>query len=120
MRRPSCLIALSFLTACGQESQELREPQSQEVAESPALPSVSHAPPTESSDASGPNIAITAAPGVAFNYRYAFRLPAQSIASVQEQHAQSCEKLGVNRCRITGMRYRLVNESDIEGMLAFK
>jgi hypothetical protein len=39
---------------------------------------------------------------------------------VQEQHAQACERLGLARCRITGMRYRLVNEQDIEGMLAFK
>ena len=28
--------------------------------------------------------------------------------------------LGVARCRITGMRYRVVNENDIEAMLAFK
>jgi hypothetical protein len=57
---------------------------------------------------------------VAFNYRYAFRLPANRIAGVQEEHAQACEKLGINRCRITGMRYRLVHENDIEAMLAFK
>ena len=65
-------------------------------------------------------IGPTAAPGVAFNYRYAFRLPAERIAQVQEQHAQICEALGVARCRITGMRYRVVNENDIEAMLAFK
>ncbi|WP_324750872.1 hypothetical protein SH591_05535 [Sphingomonas sp. LY54] len=69
---------------------------------------------------SGPAIAPTTAPGIAFNYRYAFRLPGQKIASVQEQHAQACEKLGLSRCRIAGMRYRLVNERDIEAMLAFK
>ena len=68
----------------------------------------------------GPNVSPTAAPGVAFNYRYAFRLPAQRIATVQEQHAQSCERLGVARCRITGMRYRVINDRDIEAMLAFK
>ena len=62
----------------------------------------------------------TAAPGVAFNYRYAFRLPAERVAEVQEQHAQACEQLGVARCRITGMLYRLVNDDDIEAMLAFK
>src|SRR5436853_1054630 len=67
----------------------------------------------------GPNVAVTAAPGVAFNYRYAFRLPKERVQSVQEQHAQACEKLGVARCRITGLRYRLVND-DIEAMLAFK
>ena len=69
---------------------------------------------------SGPNISPTAAPGVAFNYRYAFRLPAQRIAAVQEQHAQTCERLGVARCRITGMRFRVINDRDIEAMLAFR
>jgi hypothetical protein len=80
-------------------------------------------PPTASPEPlgrAGPGISPTAAPGVAFNYRYGFRLPAQRIGPVQEQHAQACEKLGPDRCRITGMLYRLVNESDIEAMLAFK
>ena len=53
----------------------------------------------------------TAAPGVAFNYRYAFRLAAQRVAEVQEQHAQMCERLAVARCRITGMLYRVVNDA---------
>ena len=68
----------------------------------------------------GPNVGPTAAPGVAFNYRYAFRLAAPRISEVQERHAQMCERLTVARCRITGMHYRVVNESDIEAMLAFK
>jgi hypothetical protein len=57
---------------------------------------------------------------VAFNYRHAFRLPGARIQEVQEQHAKACERLGLDRCRITGMHYRLVNERDIEAMLAFK
>jgi hypothetical protein len=67
----------------------------------------------------GPAVAVTAAPGVAFNYRYAFRAPKERVQSLQEQHAQACEKLGLARCRITGLRYRLVGD-DIEAMLAFK
>jgi len=70
--------------------------------------------------AAGPDIGPTAAPGVAFNYRYAFRLAAPRIAEVQEQHAQLCERLTVARCRITGLRYRVVNDRDIEAMLALK
>jgi len=65
-------------------------------------------------------IAVTAAPGVAFNYHYAFRLPSTSIAAVQEKHAQACEALGILHCRITGMRYRLIGENNVEAMLAFK
>ena len=65
-------------------------------------------------------IGVTAAPGVAFSYHYAFRLPSTRIAATQEAHAQACEKLGVARCRITGMRYRLIGENNVEAMLAFK
>lgn len=70
--------------------------------------------------AAGPDVAPTAAPGVAFNYRYSFRLEADRVAAVQERHAALCESLGVNRCRITGMYYRVRNERDIEARLSFK
>ena len=68
----------------------------------------------------GPNISVSAAPGVAFNYRYAFRLPNARIASAQEAHALMCERLGITRCRITGMRYSLVNERDVTASLELK
>ena len=94
-----------------------------------APPVVSSAPPgieaplarpEEPHIAPPPNTSPTAAPGVAFNYRYAFRLPGQRVSEVQEQHARACEQLGVSRCRITGMRYRVVNDRDVEALLAFK
>jgi hypothetical protein len=65
-------------------------------------------------------VAVTAAPGVAFNYHYAFSLPAERISAAQEDHAAACEKLGVARCRITGLRYQLIGEGRVEAMLAFK
>ena len=65
-------------------------------------------------------IGVTAAPGVAFSYHYGFRLPSANIAAAQEAHAQACEKLGVLHCRITGMRYRLLGENNVEAMLSFK
>ena len=67
-----------------------------------------------------PSISPTAAPGVAFNYRYAFRMPDVQIAGVQEVHAAACETLGISRCRITGLRYRLIDEDQVEGFLSFK
>jgi hypothetical protein len=73
-----------------------------------------------SADGAGPNVAVTAAPGVAFNYRYAYRLANARIQAAQEAHAQMCEKLTVARCRITGMRYSLVNERDISASLEIK
>jgi Domain of unknown function (DUF4349) len=68
----------------------------------------------------GPNVAVSAAPGVAWAYRYAYRLPNARIQAVQEAHAAMCEKLGVARCRITGMHYALVNETDIQANLELK
>ena len=59
-------------------------------------------------------------PAAAFDYRYAFRLPGNRISAVQEAHAQACEKLGIDKCRITGMRYRLVDSKDVEAMLALR
>lgn len=73
-----------------------------------------------SSDATAPGVNVTAAPGIAFAYSYAFRLPPARIAAAQETHAQACEKLGIAHCRITGMRYQLVGENDIRAMLAFR
>lgn len=67
-----------------------------------------------------PGINVTAAPGVAFAYRYDFRLAAARITATQERHAQACEKLGIDRCRITGMQYRLIGEDDVSAMLAFR
>lgn len=71
-------------------------------------------------DSAAPGINVTAAPGVAFTYDYDFRLPAARIAAAQEAHAQACEKLGVSRCRITGMRYSLTRDNQVSAMLAFK
>jgi hypothetical protein len=113
MRRVVCFAALG-LAACGQAPQRSEAPRptptSTESAAPPAAPAARDA---------GPNVSPTAAPGVAFNYRYAFRLPSERIAAVQERHAATCEALGVNRCRITGMLYRVVGENDVEAMLSF-
>jgi hypothetical protein len=68
----------------------------------------------------GGGIGVSAAPGVAFSYSYAFRLPNANIASVQESHAAACEKLGLDRCRITGMRYTVSDQDDVRAMLALK
>jgi hypothetical protein len=67
---------------------------------------------------SPPGIVPTAAPGVAFNYRYGFRLPDANISAAQEAHAAACEKLGLTRCRITGMTYRLDDRDRVDATLA--
>jgi len=120
---PVLILLLATTASCGQ--QQRQQPQdSMSPPNAPAtqaFESADAAPPgVVSRAAAGPNVGPTAAPGVAFNYRYAFRLAAPRIAEVQEQHAQLCERLTVARCRITGLRYRVVNERDIEAMLAFR
>ena len=117
------LVSLIALSACSKAPRnEERDTRSLDVRESSApTAEMRNAPPgVVAGDAASGGIAPTAAPGVAFNYRYAFRLPNAKIAAVQEEHAQMCEKLGIDRCRITGMRYRLENETDISAMLEFK
>ncbi len=105
----SALICLA-LTACGQAPSDRESSQFETSKRDVSSEEV----------AAAPGINVTAAPGVAFNYRYAFRLPAGRIAKAQEAHAAACEKLGIARCRITGMRYSLTRNDSIDAMLAFK
>ncbi|MEA3046847.1 MAG: hypothetical protein QOJ53_1179 [Sphingomonadales bacterium] len=125
------LIVLWFAWSSNRAGQSVREARPLSVMMepsppmnfAPADPSPVRPPSIDAGNAgreAGPNIGPTAAPGVAFNYRYAFRLGAARIAEVQERHAAMCERLTVARCRITGMLYRVVGERDIEAMLALK
>lgn len=132
MRRslPLFALLLAGVAACGQGNQgpPPSSPPSEQMsnASADAAPAQVQAEEAQGGEAAsrraaaGPDVGPTAAPGVAFNYRYAFRLAAPRISEVQEQHAQMCERLTVARCRITGMHYRVVNDRDIEAMLAFK
>ena len=124
---PVLVLLLATAASCGapqsgtpSESMTSDQSAPQMRYEAPAADSAAAPEAITASRAGGPNVGPTAAPGVAFNYRYSFRLEAPRIAAVQEQHAQLCERLTVARCRITGLRYRVVNDRDIEAMLAFK
>ncbi len=120
MPRLSSSIAIAFvaLAACS------RAPDNRESAASNQ--SVDAAAPSAMREEAGtaamapPGISPNAAPGVAFNYSYAFVLPSKAISAVQEQHAGACEKLGLARCRITGMRYSLNGEDSVSAQLTFK
>jgi len=109
------LLATTLLASgCSQErgrnesitTADIREERSADAAAPPAM--------------RVPGISPHAAPGVAFSYRYAFVLPDDAIAAVQEAHAATCEKLGPTQCRITGMRYTLVDEDEVRASLDFK
>jgi hypothetical protein len=119
------LVVLLATAACSKSSPDRSAPSEPSAQASNAAASYdasgSAAPAAgRASRDGGPNVGVTAAPGVAFNYNYAFSLPPTRIAEVQEQHAQMCEHLTVARCRITGMFYRVNNAHDVEAMLAFK
>jgi len=128
----ACLLAgVVLLFGCSQEPAEKRESEDLrtfDVQSEPPAPSMAPPAPVapisreaaDSAAAGGPAINVTAAPGVAFNYRYAYRLANARIAAAQEQHAAMCERLTITRCRITGMRYSLVNERDISASLELK
>jgi hypothetical protein len=112
MRRSFVLVPIALtlaLASCGKAPERSKDVQSLDVREEAAP-----------ADAASPGISVSSAPGVAFNYRYSFRVPNAKISAVQEEHAQACEKLGLDRCRITGMRYRLVSNDEVSAMLAFK
>jgi len=112
--RKSVLVTAALLAACSKRDDN-PPPKNQ-----PSLPSLRYEPTESAADVAAPGVDVTAAPGVAFDYRYAFRLPGNRISAVQEAHAQACEKLGIDKCRITGMRYRLVDSKDVEAMLALR
>src|SRR3954464_3395724 len=125
MRRsfPFLVLLLATAAACSKSNPDRSAPESQAQAPAPtATYDSSGSPPTaaRASRDGGPNVGVTAAPGVAFNYNYVLSLPPTRIAEVQEQHAQACEHLTIARCRITSMFYRVNNAHNVEAMLAFK
>lgn len=91
------------LSACSQQADE-------SAAENMKTADLSvESPPQEAAAEAAASAALPdltdAAPGVAFAYNYAFTLPGLAISRVQQQHAAACGKLGVERCRITGLGF---------------
>ncbi len=74
----------------------------------------------EPDTSSAPDVSPSAAPGVAFNYGYEFSLPDKRISAVEEAHAAACEKLGLARCRITGMSYSVDQNDQVTAELDLK
>jgi len=124
---PLLVLLLAGTASCGgggpqysNTSAPSRPPQTMDVREDAAAPQAALAPGADSRAAGGPNIAPTAAPGVAFNYSYSFALAAPRVAELQEAHAAMCERLTVARCRITGMNYQVLGPDDIQARLELK
>lgn len=102
------------LIGCSEKSAEDASISNSTNSESPALAE-------EAADAAAtPRIGIEAAPGVAFDYAYTFRLADDRISKIQEEHAAACETLGTQRCRIVDVRYQLTDEKLVEAQTQFK
>lgn len=102
------------LIGCSQKSAEDANVSNQTNTESPAVAE-------EAADAAAnPRIGLEAAPGVAFDYAYTFRLADDRISKAQEEHAAACETLGTQRCRIVDVRYQLTDEKLVEAQTQFK
>lgn len=119
----AAVLAPALLLACSRpeesrQSEDLKTFDATEESVQSEAPMAS--PARVSTDSAAPGINVTAAPGVAFDYRYAFRLPTPRISGVQEAHATMCEKLGLEKCRIIGMRYQLRGSDSIAAMLALR
>lgn len=71
-------------------------------------------------DITAPDISPTAAPSVAWRYNYDFQLPDEAIAKIQEAHASACEKMGITRCRITGLTFNQGDDKAVSGTLEVK
>lgn len=96
---------------------------SEKTAEDHAAPTDASTAETlteKSSAAATPRIGIEAAPGVAFDYAYSFRLADNRISKIQEEHAAACETLGVQRCQIADVRYQLTDAKLVEAQTQFR
>jgi hypothetical protein len=89
-----------------------------DLSQAPAIPAELPASRGSAERGTAPDVDPEAAPGIAFDYRYAFRLEADRIAGIQREHQQLCARYG-SRCQVTGVNYRAVNDEDVEAMLSF-
>ncbi len=126
MNRHSIFLVTSpilLLAAC-QNADESSSPSPEiavsEASEGAATADVASEEATDASAMKAPGIPASAAPNLAFEYRYAFKLPDDKIGAVQEEHAEACETLGTARCQIVDMKYQQIDENQAEAMLAFK
>jgi hypothetical protein len=89
-----------------------------DAAQASPIPPELSVPASHTERGTAPDIDPDAAPGIAFDYRYAFRLEADRIAGMQREHQQLCARYG-SRCQVTGVDYRAASEEDVEASLSF-
>lgn len=55
---------------------------------------------------------------LAFEYNYSFRLPARQVGALQDRHADACERLGAERCTITGLNLTVDEGGNVDALLS--
>ena len=127
MRRslPLLVLLLATVAGCSQVADNTATATDTAVANEAMADSDAMAIPAElpvargrPSRETGPDLDPSAAPGVAFEHSYAFRLEAERIAEMQQEHQRLCARYGP-ACRITGMDYRAANAEDVQATLSF-
>lgn len=131
MKRAIPFLALLLATTAGcsqsgNDGNRTATPTTERTANATADASEANAIPPELPAPSGsraetgtaPTIDPQLAPGVAFDFRYAFRLEADRVAEIQREHQQLCASYG-SRCQVTGIDYRAANDEDVEASLSF-
>ena len=116
------LLPTLFVTGCAQEGGE-RNGANQTADVKQEAPTADADVASAAADTNGmaaPGIPVSIAPNLAFEYRYAFKLPDEKISAVQEEHAEACETLGSARCQVVDMKYQQSDAKNAEAMLAFK
>ncbi len=111
--------ATALLLAAGCSKQSDTKASATADAASVGSPGAAARAEAAAGDAHAPGLTTSAAPGVAFDYRYDFTLPAKAISGVQRQHATACERLGPTRCQITGMSYQQPAKDEASARLDF-
>ena len=99
IKRCTVLVGALLLAACSQSESESSGPGIEAVAEAEMAEGVD----AMDAEAESSDEIPTSRPQIAYSYSYAFRVPADRIAGVQERHADMCLKLGNNTCRIVSM-----------------
>jgi Domain of unknown function (DUF4349) len=125
MRKMSWMIALPLLAVvagCSAEN-EVGEQAAAEAGAEAADASVAKVAATETAEGAvftkPAAVSPSVAPGVAFQYRYDFRVPGDKIEAVQDEHAAACKTLGLSRCQITGLNFQQGEEGYPEGRMEF-
>lgn len=108
-------LSLSLVAGCSEKAPEAETVE--HASSDQAAPAANEQAIVAPGGEEAPGLTSGAAAGVAFRYDYAFTLPAKAVSGIQQQHAVACERLGPQRCKITGMTYDQPSKDSVSARL---